>query len=106
MGGMDERRSDVPLRLTFLGAAGTVTGSKFLVERDDRRLLVACGLFQGFKTLRLRNWAALPVEARRSMWAVLPQRHPQAFKKDIEGSRLDHQYLAQIHLRILPKAQA
>ncbi len=63
------------LRLTFLGAAGTVTGSKFLVERDDRRLLVDCGLFQGFKTLRLRNWAPFPIEPRRIDAVVLTHAH-------------------------------
>lgn len=44
------------MRLTFLGGTGTVTGSKYLLEHDDRRLLVDCGLFQGLKQLRLRNW--------------------------------------------------
>ena len=44
-------------RLRFLGAAGTVTGSKFLVETAQARILLDCGLFQGLKLLRLRNWA-------------------------------------------------
>lgn len=44
------------MRLTFLGATGTVTGSRTLLERNGRRLLVDCGLFQGLKQLRLRNW--------------------------------------------------
>ena len=43
------------LKLSFLGGAGTVTGSKYLVEAQDHRLLVDCGLFQGFKTLRINN---------------------------------------------------
>ena len=47
--------------ITFLGGAGTVTGSKYLVQHDGKRLLVDCGLFQGYKQLRLRNWAPLPV---------------------------------------------
>jgi metallo-beta-lactamase family protein len=47
--------------LTFLGAARTVTGSKFLLETDRQRVLFDCGLFQGLKDLRLRNWAPLPV---------------------------------------------
>ena len=50
------------MRLTFLGAAGTVTGSKYLLEISGRRLFVDCGLFQGFKQLRLRNWEPLPVD--------------------------------------------
>ena len=44
------------VRLTFLGAAGTVTGSKYLVESDGVRVLIDCGIFQGRKELRLRNW--------------------------------------------------
>ena len=48
--------------LTFLGAAGTVTGSKHLLDLDGRKILVDCGLFQGLKELRLRNWAALPLD--------------------------------------------
>jgi metallo-beta-lactamase family protein len=57
-------------KLTFLGAVGTVTGSKYLVESEGRRILVDCGLFQGYKQLRLRNWAKLPV-APSSIDAVL-----------------------------------
>jgi metallo-beta-lactamase family protein len=49
-------------KLTFLGAVGTVTGSKYLVESAGRRILIDCGLFQGYKQLRLRNWAKLPVD--------------------------------------------
>ena len=42
--------------ITFLGGADTVTGSKYLIEHNQKRLLVDCGLFQGYKQLRLRNW--------------------------------------------------
>ena len=49
------------VNITFLGGAGTVTGSRYLIEYDSRRLLVDCGLFQGYKQLRLRNWQPLPV---------------------------------------------
>ena len=48
--------------LTFLGATGTVTGSRFLVDTGSSRVLVDCGLYQGEKDLRLRNWAPLPVD--------------------------------------------
>lgn len=51
----------LPLKLTFLGGAGTVTGSKYLLQDDQHRILVDCGLFQGFKALRLRNWAPFPM---------------------------------------------
>lgn len=47
--------------ITFHGAAGTVTGAKFLLEADHTRLLIECGLFQGLRELRERNWAALPL---------------------------------------------
>jgi metallo-beta-lactamase family protein len=58
------------VQLTFLGAAGTVTGSKTLLEAAGQRILVDCGLYQGVKQLRLRNWAALPCEPA-SLDAVL-----------------------------------
>lgn len=48
--------------LTFLGAAGTVTGSRLLVEHDGHRVLVDCGMFQGERDLRRRNWAPFPVD--------------------------------------------
>lgn len=48
--------------LTFLGAAGTVTGSKFLLDTGQARLLLECGLFQGLKELRLQNWAPPPFD--------------------------------------------
>ena len=58
------------LTLTFLGAAGTVTGSRYLLQQGSRRLLVDCGLFQGLKVLRERNWAPFPVDPA-SLEAVL-----------------------------------
>jgi metallo-beta-lactamase family protein len=61
--------------LTFLGAAGTVTGSKFLLEYSGVRLLLDCGLFQGFKPLRLRNWAHFPVDVRTLDAILLSHAH-------------------------------
>jgi len=61
--------------LEFFGAAGTVTGSKFLVEVDGRRVLVDCGLYQGLKELRLRNWEPLPVAPRSIEHVVLTHAH-------------------------------
>ena len=58
------------LHLTFLGGAGTVTGSKTLVETDAACVLVDCGLFQGFKHLRLKNRSPLQVPPS-SIGAVL-----------------------------------
>lgn len=63
------------MKLTFLGGAGTVTGSKYLVEKDGRRLLVDCGLFQGFKALRLRNRAAPPFAAQGISAVILTHAH-------------------------------
>jgi metallo-beta-lactamase family protein len=63
------------MRLTFMGAAGTVTGSRYLLEHDGKRVLVDCGLFQGLKQLRLRNWDALPVEASTIDAVVLTHAH-------------------------------
>ena len=63
------------MRLTFLGGVGTVTGSKYLIEADQQRILVDCGLFQGFKQLRLRNWAPLPVDPKSISVVVLTHAH-------------------------------
>jgi metallo-beta-lactamase family protein len=63
------------LTLAFLGGAGTVTGSKYLLETDGERILVDCGLFQGLKQLRLRNWAPFPVEPHSIGAIVLTHAH-------------------------------
>ena len=63
------------MRLHFLGATETVTGSKYLVEAGGRHLLVDCGLFQGYKALRLRNWSRLPVPASDIDAVVLTHAH-------------------------------
>ena len=65
----------MPVRLTFLGAAGTVTGSRYLVEHARGRLFVDCGLFQGLKALRLRNWAPSPVPPASIDAVVLTHAH-------------------------------
>ncbi len=61
--------------ITFLGGASTVTGSKYLVQHDGKRLLVDCGLFQGYKQLRLRNWAPLPVPPDQIHAVLLTHAH-------------------------------
>lgn len=64
-----------PVTLQFLGAAGTVTGSKYLLEVGSRRVLVDAGLYQGAKHLRERNWRDLPVEADTIESVVLTHAH-------------------------------
>ena len=59
----------------FLGGAGTVTGSKFLIEVDAQRVLVDCGLFQGYKQLRLRNWKPLPTHPSDIDAVILTHAH-------------------------------
>ncbi len=50
------------MKLQFLGGAGTVTGSRYLLSDEKHRLLVDCGMYQSVKNLRNRNWATFPVE--------------------------------------------
>ena len=63
------------MELTFLGATGTVTGSKYLVNSGSKKILVDCGLFQGYKQLRLRNRAPLPVNPAEIDAVVLTHAH-------------------------------
>lgn len=62
-------------KITFLGASGTVTGSKYLIEAAGKRLLVDCGLFQGSHELTDRNWETLPIEPASIDWVVLTHAH-------------------------------
>ena len=61
--------------LSFLGAAGTVTGSKYMLRIDDKNLLVDCGLFQGLKNLRLRNWEEPPFDVASIDGVILTHAH-------------------------------
>ena len=63
------------MKLRFLGAAGTVTGSRYLLESSQSRVLVDCGLFQGYKELRLRNWDRFPVPPAQLGAVVLTHAH-------------------------------
>ena len=83
------------LRIRFLGAAGTVTGSRFLLETPRAKVLVDCGLFQGHKELRLRNWNPLPLEASEISSVVLTHGHldhsgylPRLVRDGFEGKVL------------------
>ena len=79
--------------LQFLGGAGTVTGSKFLLGNGDNRILLDCGLFQGLKDLRQRNWATLPFDIKNLRAVVLTHAHidhsgylPKLVKLGFQGS--------------------
>lgn len=63
------------MRLTFLGATGTVTGSKYLLSANGKNFLVDCGLFQGYKELRLRNWNPLPISPKLIDAVILTHAH-------------------------------
>jgi len=62
-------------KLTFLGAAGCVTGSKYLVEAAGKRLLLDCGIFQGLPELSERNYKPLPVDPKTIDYVVLTHAH-------------------------------
>lgn len=61
--------------LNFLGAAGTVTGSKTLLKQGDHQVMVDAGLFQGFKNLRQLNWLPLPFDAKKLSAVLLTHAH-------------------------------
>lgn len=61
--------------LRFFGAVGTVTGSRFLLEGENSRILIDCGLFQGLKELRLRNWEPFPYDVTKLDAVVLTHAH-------------------------------
>ena len=61
--------------ITFLGGSGTVTGSKYLVRHNGKSMLMDCGLFQGYKQLRLRNWQPLPLSPHEIDSVVLTHAH-------------------------------
>jgi metallo-beta-lactamase family protein len=62
-------------KLQFLGATGTVTGSKFVLEIGGSRAMIDCGLFQGLKEMRERNWQPLPISPSSIGWVILTHAH-------------------------------
>jgi len=105
----------VDVSLTFLGAAGTVTGSKFLVGADSSQFLVDAGLFQGLKALRRRNWDPLGFPATSLRGVVVSHAHldhcgylPALVRQGFNGPILlsaDTAALAEIVLRDSAKLQ-
>lgn len=63
------------MNLTFLGATQTVTGSRFLLNINDKNILIDCGLFQGYKSLRLRNWEKFPIDPANIDAIILTHAH-------------------------------
>lgn len=63
------------MKIKFLGATKTVTGSKYLLEIKNKKILVDCGLFQGYKELRLRNWDKFPVDPATIDAVVITHAH-------------------------------
>lgn len=64
-----------PIKVYFLGASGTVTGSKFYLETPELNIMVDCGMFQGLKELRELNWTALPIDASEIDVVLLTHGH-------------------------------
>lgn len=69
-----DRHLNIP-QITFLGAARTVTGSKYLIEYKNKKILVDCGLFQGIKDDRLKNRKELPVSPKKIDAIILTHAH-------------------------------
>ena len=106
---------DNNIRIHFLGGAGTVTGSKYLVEVLNRKILVDCGMFQGLKALRRLNWDYLPVDvatidavllthAHLDHTGYLPRLARQGFRGKIYGTAPTLE-IAEIILRDSAKIQ-
>ncbi|WP_424493173.1 MBL fold metallo-hydrolase RNA specificity domain-containing protein [Salinimicrobium sp. GXAS 041] len=81
------------INIHFLGAAGTVTGSKYLVDTGDKKILIDCRLFQGLKELRLKNWEYPPVNVANIDAVLLTHGHmdhtgylPRLVKQGFNGS--------------------
>lgn len=69
---MNEKKK---IQVHFLGAAGTVTGSKYLVDTGEKKILIDCGMFQGLKKLRLMNWDYLPVNVEEIDTVLITHGH-------------------------------
>ena len=103
--------------IQFLGAAGTVTGSKHLINTGDLQVLVDCGLFQGLKQWRERNWQPLPIPAQEIDAVILTHAHldhsgwiprliQQGFRGGLIGLHSTSRTSFWIHPRISPVSRA
>jgi len=63
------------IKVHFLGAAGTVTGSKYLIETESKKILIDCGLFQGVKKIHQLNWEYLPIDVEEIDCVLLTHAH-------------------------------
>lgn len=80
------------VKINFLGGAGVVTGSKFLIETSEKNVLIDCGMFQGLKELRDLNWSNLPINVEAIDVVLLTHGHldhtgylPRLFKQGFRG---------------------
>jgi metallo-beta-lactamase family protein len=80
------------IKIKFLGAAGTVTGSKFLIETSEKNIMIDCGMFQGLKELREMNWIGLPINVEQVDMVLLTHGHldhvgylPRMVKEGFKG---------------------
>ncbi|MDV7138437.1 MBL fold metallo-hydrolase [Maribacter sp. TH_r10] len=83
------------VKIQFLGASGTVTGSKYYVETPELNLMVDCGMFQGLKELRIKNWDPLPINVTQLDYVLLTHGHldhtgylPRLLKEGFKGKIL------------------
>jgi metallo-beta-lactamase family protein len=80
------------VKIQFLGAAGTVTGSKYLITTAEKTIMIDCGMFQGLKDLRERNWEPLPIDVEKIDYVLLTHGHldhvgylPRLVKEGFKG---------------------
>ncbi len=99
---MDTFRGKTPT-IQFLGAAGTVTGSRFLLSCGQIMVMVDCGLFQGMKELRLKNWEPLAIDPCQLAAVVLSHAHldhagylPKLVKDGFRGKIFATEYTAKL----------
>jgi metallo-beta-lactamase family protein len=90
-------------QIRFLGAAGTVTGSRFLLSCGDTKVMVDAGLFQGLKKLRLKNWNPLPIDVAELDAVILSHAHldhcgyiPKLVKDGFRGKIHSTKYTAKL----------